>query len=325
MAKIKYTYDTQSCRYQRVRKSWSDIVINALGLLASAVVVALVILLVNNFYFDTETTRSLRKENQTLEKHYTTLKADLVDLEEVISVLRERDENIYRKIYEAEPLKDEGLGGLAEEISYRDVINSGWNNKKYIDEVSRKVEGLLKRSDDHSMKEIIRLIHENDAKLQALPAIQPIANNNLNQLASGYGMRINPFHKARVMHFGVDFAAPRGENVVATGNGKVITVKKSNTLQTGYGNYVEIDHGYGYITKYAHLEDIKVKEGQKVERGQMIATVGSSGGSIAPHVHYEIIRDKKKIDPLHFFINGISDHDFRELRKLAVQENQALD
>jgi murein DD-endopeptidase MepM/ murein hydrolase activator NlpD len=138
-------------------------------------------------------------------------------------------------------------------------------------------------------------------------------------------MRINPFHKARVMHFGIDFATHRGDNVLATGDGRVKLVKSNSKLETGYGNYIEIDHGNGYVTRYAHLGEIEVGQGDRVKRGDTIAKAGNSGGSIAPHVHYEIIKDGNQIDPLNFMIQGLDDHMFRTLRQVAGRENQSLD
>ncbi len=324
MARIKYTYDTDSCRYERVRRSWMDVLLNSLGYVAAAMVIGVVIVMVYNFYFETELTRTLKKENTAMEKHYTSLKAELVDVEQVITALRERDTKIYKRIYEAEPIVENEETRLAN-VTLRELIDNGWDNEEYVEDTKQRIDKLLQRSSRMEFKEIALLVSENEAMLSALPAIQPVDNPDHTKLASGFGMRINPFHKGRVMHRGIDFAAHRGDPVVATGSGKVIEVKENVRLETGYGNYIEIDHGFGYVTKYAHLEKIEVTRGQEVKRGEKIATVGTSGGSVAPHVHYEVIRDGEKIDPIHFFINGINDHDFRELRKRARQENQAFD
>lgn len=324
MARIKYTYDTDSCRYERVRRSWVDILLNSLGYFCTACIIAVVLVLIYNFYFETELTRTLKKENEAMEKHYTSLKAELVDVEQVIGALRERDTRIYKRIYEAEPIMDQTETRLENE-TLKELLEKGWDNEEYVNETSARIDEIMAGSSTDKLREITRLVNEKADMLAALPAIQPVHNPDLSKLASGFGMRINPFHKGRVMHRGVDFAAHRGEAVLATGAGTVVVVKENVKLETGYGNYVEIDHGYGYVTKYAHLQDIRVKRGEKVTRGDTIATVGSSGGSVAPHVHYEVIRDGEKIDPIHFFINGINDHDFRELRKKAKQENQAFD
>lgn len=324
MAKIKYTYDTESCRYERVKRSWLDISLNSLGYLAASLVIAFVIVLVYNLYFESETTRMLRKENYTMEKHYTSLRGELVDLENVINALSERDTKIYKRIYEADPIVTETTAKLAT-VTLRELIDNGWDNEEYVEETKLKIDNILRNTSDNSQQIIKQLVDENRDKLAALPAIQPVKNADLTKLASGFGMRINPFHKGRVKHTGIDFAAHRGEPVVATGAGKIISIKENVTLETGYGNYIEIDHGYGYVTKYAHLEKVLVKPGQRVQRGEQIATVGSSGGSIAPHVHYEVIRDQEKIDPIHFLISGLNDHEFKELMKKAQQENQAFD
>jgi murein DD-endopeptidase MepM/ murein hydrolase activator NlpD len=324
MARIKYTYDTESCRYERVKKSWLDISLNSLGYLSAAMVIAVVIVMGYNMFFESETTQILKKENDTMKKHYTSLHGELVNVEQVIAALKERDTKIYKRIYEADPIPADQEGKLAS-VTLRELIKNGWDNEEYVEKAKAKIDHILQRPENTNLGSINRLIIENREKLASLPAIQPVSNPDLSKLASGFGMRINPFHKGRVKHHGIDFAAHRGEPVLATGAGKVISIKENVTLETGYGNYIEIDHGYGYVTKYAHLEKVLVRQGQEVKRGDQIATVGSSGGSVAPHVHYEVIKDKEKIDPIHFLISGLDDHQFRDLLKRASQENQAFD
>jgi len=156
----------------------------------------------------------------------------------------------------------------------------------------------------------------------AIPAIQPILNQELTRLASGFGMRIHPIYKVKKMHEGVDFSAPRGTPIYATGDGKVITVR--NMGLKGYGKYVEIDHGYGYVTKYAHMDEFNVRVGQEIKRGECIGYVGNSGSSTAPHVHYEVIKDDKNINPALYFFQDISPEEYEKLLELASIENQSL-
>ena len=326
MARIKYTYDTKTCRYERVKRTWLDIFLNFAGYLAAALVVALVVVLIRNAYYESPLTRKLSEENDILKEHHTSLKAELFEINSVISALDERNKNIYRKIYEAEPINFNNTDpGTDFSRNYRKLLQNGWNNKDHVDSTARRIDNVLKNSSHSSMVEVMKLAKKNSEMLTSLPAIQPVVNEDLKKLSSGFGMRINPFHKGRVMHFGMDFATHRGESVLATGDGKIKTVRDGSTLETGYGNYIDIDHGNGYVTRYAHLGEIKVRQGQTVKRGDVIALAGNSGGSIAPHVHYEVIKDGNQIDPLNFMIQGLDDHMFREMRQIAGRENQSLD
>jgi murein DD-endopeptidase MepM/ murein hydrolase activator NlpD len=328
MARIKYYYDTETCRYERAKVTQSDVTLNFLGFLATALVMGISLVLIYNTYFETPVEAQLKKENKELQKHYKTLLTEMNDVEKVISALSERDNNIYRKIYEAEPLPasvlQAGRGGVE---LYKDIMEKGLQDKELVLRSIRKIDKLKRKAhiQNQSFDEIMSLAKSNEALLQALPSIQPIFNPEHTKLASGFGHRINPFHKARVMHEGLDYAAPRGTEVYATGNGKVKLIKIKSELETGYGNYIEIDHGFGYVTKYAHLSKIIVQVGDKIERGQVIGLVGSSGGSTAPHVHYEVIKNGTKIDPINYVLNGINNHDYRQLTELASRENQSFD
>lgn len=328
MARIKYYYDTETCRYERARVTTSDVVFNLLGFLSVALLMAVAVVFIYNTYFDSPTEKQLKKENQELRTYYQDLQIEMTEVNNMITALEERDDNIYRKIYEAEPLpttvRQAGHGGAE---AYKRIIEKGLHDEELVVNTFRKINTLKRKANiqNQSFDEIMMLAHEKAAMLSSLPVIQPVKNLELTKLASGYGMRINPFHKGRVMHSGIDFAAPRGTEVYATGNGEVKTIKDNSELETGYGNYIEIDHGFGYVTKYAHLGKIKVKVGDQVERGEVIAVVGSSGGSVAPHVHYEVIKDDKKIDPINFLIQGLNDNEYKKLLDLATHENQSFD
>lgn len=328
MARIKYYYDTETCRYERAKVTYSDVVINVLGFFSVALVMAIAFVLVYNTYFDSPSESKLKKENKELQTYYEDLQEEMEEVNEVIAALEERDNNIYRKIYEAEPLgptiREAGHGGAEE---YKRIMEKGLYDKKLVLNTFKKIDKIKRKAriQNQSFDEIMQLARDNNAMLSSLPSIQPVENPELTKLASGFGMRINPFHKGRVMHGGIDFAAPRGSEVFATGNGEVKFVKDNSELQTGYGNYIEIDHGFGYVTKYAHLGEIKVKPGDRVKRGDVIAYVSSTGGSAAPHVHYEIIKDNQKIDPVNFLIQGLNDEEYEKLLTLASHENQSFD
>lgn len=328
MARIKYYYNTETCSYERAKITKSDVTLNLLGFLAVGLVMAVAILLIHNAYYETSTESQLKKENEELLDHYAKLQVDVDEVNKVIEALEDRDDNIYRKIYEAEPLpatvRTAGHGGAEK---YKRIMENGLSDKALVRSTTEQIERIKRRASiqNQSFDELIRLANDKASSLTSIPSIQPIENKDLTNLVSGYGMRINPFHKARVPHEGIDFSAPRGTPVYATGNGKVKFVKNDSRLQTGHGNYVEIDHGHGYVTKYAHLDDVKVKKSDVVKRGQIIGLVGSSGGSAAPHVHYEIILHDKKIDPINYLMQNLDENDYKKLLKLSTRENQSFD
>ena len=274
MARIKYYYDTETCKYERAKVTKGDVFTNFMGFLSVALIMAITMVLIYNTYFESSIEAQLRKENSELSDHYAVLETEMTEVQEVINALEERDNNIYRKIYEAEPIPLSAAvekQGNAEK--YRIIMEKGLGDKQLVSSTSGQIDQLKDKASakNNSFEQIMQLARENNSMLSSLPAIQPIDNKDLTQLVSGFGMRINPFHKARVKHEGIDFAAPRNTPVYATGNGKVVTVKKNSILETGYGNYVEIDHGFGYISKYAHLGEIKVSVGDDVQRGEQIA------------------------------------------------------
>lgn len=328
MARIKYYYDTETCRYERAKITKSDVVFNLLGFSAVALVMAVGMLLIYNTYFDSASEIQLKKENQELLSHYTSLQSEVKEVKKVINALEERDNNIYRKIYEAEPLPltvtQAGHGGAEK---YKRIMEHGLEDNVLVKSTSDEISKIRRKAriQNQSFDELSRLANDRASSLTSIPSIQPIDNKDLTNLVSGYGMRINPFHKARVPHQGIDFSAPRGTPVYATGNGKIKFIKNNSKLETGYGNYVEIDHGFGYVTKYAHLNDVVVKVGEEIERGQVLGHVGSSGGSAAPHVHYEIMLNNKKTDPIYYMLQGINENDYQKLLKLSTRENQSFD
>ncbi|MEP2237835.1 MAG: M23 family metallopeptidase, partial [Maribacter sp.] len=173
-----------------------------------------------------------------------------------------------------------------------------------------------------SLDEITKLAEEKEKLLMSIPAIQPINNEDLKRMASGYGWRSDPFTKARKMHYGMDFTAPKGTPIYAAGDGKIT---RADNNSSGYGKHIRIDHGYGYLSLYAHLSRYNVKKGQKVKRGDLIGFVGSTGRSEAPHLHYEVWKDNDRINPMNFYYGSLSPEEFENMLKFANQENQSLD
>jgi len=326
MARIKYYYDTETCKYERVKVRTWDIFLNLLGFLTIALLIAVGLLWGFTKYFESPKEMLLRKENEELKLHYDILENEMNDVRSMLANLQERDDNVYRVIFEAEPIASSirraGAGGSDK---YKDLLDQNLLQEELILKDFKAID-LLKRQmyvQTKSYDKIIELALNKEKMMAAIPAIQPIKNIELTRLASGYGMRIHPIYKVKRMHTGLDFSASRGTPIYATGGG---VVKKAQTTyrKTGYGNQVEINHGFGYITKYAHMQMLAVKVGQRVKRGDLIGYVGSTGGSTAPHCHYEIIKNGKKINPIQYIIQDVSDSEYEKLLELASRENQSL-
>lgn len=324
MARIKYYYDTETCRYERIKRSKWDIFLNFLGFLFISVVFAIGLLTVSNVYFDSPKEARLKKENEELRLYYEMMEKDLGMINEMLTVLQDRDDNIYRVIFEADPIpstiRQAGIGGTER---YKDLLEKGLKREDLILNNLKKVNQLKKQMyiQTKSYDDIIRLANDKEKMWACIPAIQPISNKELNRMASGFGMRVHPIYKVRKLHTGCDFSAPRGTPIYATGDG---TVKLVQSDYGGYGKQVEIDHGYGYITKYAHMDKFNVKKGQEVKRGEVIGFVGNTGSSTAPHLHYEIIKDNKKVNPMNFFFQDLNADEYEKLLELASRENQSL-
>src|SRR5690606_1459973 len=281
------------------------------------------ILLINTPYFETPKDKILTSELENMKINYKLLNKKVDVMEEALSAIEERDSNIYRAYFNTKPITDEerksGFGGVNR---YKDL--EGFNNSELVINTSKKVDRLTKELaiQSESMDEIVKLGKQKEKLLAAIPAIQPVKNEDLKRMASGYGYRSDPFTKIRKMHWGMDFTSPTGTPIYATGDGVVL--KADNSL-SGYGNHIEINHGYGYVTLYAHLSKYNCRKGQKVKRGDIIGYVGSTGRSEAPHLHYEVIKNGEKINPINFYYGSISAEEYVAISQLATQENQSLD
>lgn len=324
MAKIKYYYDTESCKYERIKVTKTDITLNLLGFLFISLILASGMVLLYFNYFDSPKEAMLRKENQELKFYYELISKNLDEANEMLLSLQERDDKIYRVIFEAEPIaqsiRNAGYGGADR---YSNLIEEGLEREDLIVGTISKIDGLKKKMyiQTKSYDEIITLAKQKEKLLASVPAIQPIFNKDLKSLASGFGMRIHPIYKVRKMHTGVDFSAKTGTPIYATGDG---VVKKAESKFGGYGKHILIDHGFGYITLYAHMSKFKVKPGQRVKRGEIIGYVGNTGTSTAPHLHYEVIYKNKHVNPVHYFFNDLDEGQYQQILEIASQENQSL-
>ena len=325
MSKVKYYYDSEKLAYKRIqtkkRRKFGYVV---LFLLSSALFGFLIfLLLINTSYFETPKDKIQAREIEALALNYKVLNKKLDLMNEVLEAVENRDNNIYRIYFNTSPISDEerkaGFGGVNR---YKDL--QGFNNSQLIENTTRRVDILSKELviQSKSLDEIVALAKQKEKLLAAIPAIQPVKNEDLKHMASGFGYRSDPFTKVRKFHYGMDFTARTGTPIYATGDG---VVYKADASLSGYGNHIEINHGYGYKTLYAHLSKYKCRPGQRVKRGDIIGYVGSTGRSQAPHLHYEVFKNGERVNPLNFYYGSISAKEYIEISKLANQENQSLD
>ncbi len=325
MSKVKYYYDSENLAYKRIqtrkRRKFGYIV---LFLVSSALFGFLIfLLLINTSYFETPKDKIQAREIEALALNYKVLNKKLDLMNEVLAAIEDRDNNIYRIYFNTSPISEEerkaGFGGVNR---YKDL--QGFNNSQLIENTTKRVDLLSKELviQSKSLDEIVALAKQKEKLLAAIPAIQPVKNEDLKHMASGYGYRSDPFTKIRKFHYGMDFTARTGTPIYATGDG---VIYKADASLSGYGNHIEINHGYGYKTLYAHLSKYKCRPGQRVKRGDIIGYVGSTGRSQAPHLHYEVFKGNERVNPLNFYYGSISAKEYIEISKLANQENQSLD
>jgi murein DD-endopeptidase MepM/ murein hydrolase activator NlpD len=324
MARIKYYYDTETCKYERVRTSKSDLVLNTLGIVSLTLAMAVGLLMLYSSYFESPKELILKNEVKELEFYYENLEKEVKRLDHILADMEHRDDNIYRAVLGAEPIeksiREGGVGGSEryEDIKNKDIIHEEFILKLHegVDKLRRKVYIESKSQDD-----VVQLAEKKEKLFAAIPAIQPVSNKELIALASGFGLRIHPVYKVKKMHTGIDFAATIGTPIYATADGKV---DKVDVSFSGYGKMVEIDHGFGYRTRYAHMHGFTVRNGQHVKRGELIGYVGNTGLSTAPHLHYEVFINGAHVNPVYYFFNDLNAADYERVIELASVENQSL-
>ena len=323
MAKIKYYYDSETCKYERVRITKRAVAMDALLSLGGVFMVALGVALVYTQYFDSPHETHLRRNKEKLLFRYEILNKELHNAQQALAGLQNRDDHVYRTIYEQDPIpesiRNAGVGGSEQ---YQDLIKKDLEHEEYLLNTLSALDQLKRQMyiQTKSHDELFSLAKNQHLLLASMPAITPIALRQ-SYLSSGFGLRYHPIHKVRKMHTGIDFGARVGTPIYATGGGKVVEVK---TSLSGYGKQVIIDHGFGYRTRYAHLQEFNVKQGQQVERGQNIGFVGNTGTSTAPHLHYEIFREDERVNPIYYFYQDITAEEYEVLVQLASIENQSL-
>ncbi len=325
MAKVKYYYDSENLAYRKIKtKKATKFGYAALFLLASALFGVLsFVLLLNTPFFETPKDRLQAREIENFKLRYAILNKKMDQIDEVLESVSDRDNNLYRTYFNTSPIPVEqrkaGFGGVNR---YKEL--EGYNNSDLVISTSKRVDVLSKELviQSKSLDEILKLAKEKNSLLAAIPAIQPVKNENLKRMASGFGYRTDPFTKVRKMHEGMDFTANTGTPIFATGDG---VIQRADNTASGYGNHVVISHGFGYETLYGHLSKYNCRAGQRVKRGDVIGYVGSTGRSEGPHLHYEVHKNGEVVNPLNFYYGNISAAEYVAISKLANQENQSLD
>ena len=322
MAKVKYYYDSETLSYRKVvRKKGRTLTFSLLFVSAAALFGFFSYIMVSN-YIDSPKEKMLMRENENLKLNYTNLNKRVTLAEQVMQNIADRDENIYRVHFEANPIpsaqRKAGFGGVNR---YKNLEGSG--NSELIISSSKKIDKLIKEIEvqSRSLDEIEKLAADKEDLLRAIPAIQPVQNKDLTRMASGYGMRMHPILKYRKMHHGMDFTAKKGTPIYATGDGKVIKASRGS----GFGRVVYIDHGFGYVTKYGHMSKFNTKKGRQVKRGDIIGYVGNSGLSSGSHLHYEVHKNGKPINPVNFYHGDLSAEEYEIMLEKAALENQSFD
>lgn len=329
MANEKYYYNTTTLRYEKIEMSWKQRLLKIFGFFCAALVSALVLgFILFQYLIDTPEEKLLKRENTSMVLTVAQLQKQSEMNKKVLESLQKRDDNLYRVIFEAEPLgksiRDVGVGG-SNKYKAMENLSNGELLAETASEIDRIKRQLYIQS--KSYDQITELVENQEEYNASRPAIQPISNVDLTRMASGYGMRIHPIYKTRKMHYGMDFTAPTGTDVYATGKGVVAKVTKG---KRGYGQSVIIDHGFGFKTRYAHLSRIDVKKGDKVMRGDVIGLVGSTGLSTAPHLHYEVIKldakgKEQRVNPVYYYYNDLSPEEYERMIELSAQANQSFD
>lgn len=325
MEKTKYYYDSETLSFKKIKRAkWRKIKVVSLFLVASMLFgILFVIILYNMEFMYTPREMKQKREIKEYQTQYAILNKKMEQLEEVLAHISERDNNLYRAYFELSPISDEqrksGFGGVNR---YEYLEN--FNNSKLLINTTKRMDIIQKQLaiQSKSLDEIATIARERERLLSSVPAIQPVQNKHLTRMASGYGWRNDPFTKVRKFHYGMDFTAPTGTPIYASGDG---VVTRADNASAGYGEHIRIDHGFGYESLYAHLSKYNVRVGQKVKRGEVIGYVGSSGRSEAPHLHYEIRKDGVHMNPINFYYASLNTEEYAEMLRQSNQENQALD
>jgi murein DD-endopeptidase MepM/ murein hydrolase activator NlpD len=323
MPRTKYKFNPESLSFDKIRLGIGEILMRFLAYFIGSVLIAVIYWLIFAAFFDSPKEKALEREVQQLTLQYDLINREMGDIEGVLDDLQKTDDNLYRTIFEAEPipatLREGGVGGVNR---YKSL--EGYRNSNLVIETATRLDKIRKKVylQSKSFDDLIGLARNKEDMLRSVPAIIPISGKDLTRIASGFGLRIHPIYKIIKFHSGMDFTAPSGTDVYASGNGIVASVQSS---QRGLGKNIVIDHGYGYSSIYAHLSNFNVRVGQKVQRGDIIGYVGNTGTSIANHLHYEIKLNGVNVDPVNYYFEDLSPAEYERVIEIASKTGQSFD
>jgi len=319
----KSKFNPESLQIEEIPYSFWDYVWWSLRNVGLILLVGTCSILLFDYAFDSPKDRAMAREISFLEQQITVLESDIDEVVDVLGDLEVRDDAIYRTIFGAEPYpehrRNPGVGGADRTRALR-----GYDHTDEVSSLQVRISEVQRRlvAQSRSFDEVMELAATHEARLQSIPAIQPVRNDDLKRVASGWGYRFHPIYKVRKFHFGMDFSAPIGTEIFATGDGEVVKVRRS---YTGYGRHIVIRHGFGYETLYAHMSKTLVKKGQKVKRGEVIGLVGNTGTSTTSHLHYEVSKDGRKVNPAHYYFNDLTPEQYEIMLKNSEMSHQSFD
>lgn len=323
MPNSRYKFNPESLSFDKIRLSIGAMLLRGLAYFVGSLIIALVYYVIFAIFVDSPKEKALMREIEQLTLQYDLIHREMENVEKVIDHLQETDDNLYRTIFEAEPipesLREGGVGGINR---YKEL--EGYDNSEVVIETTRRLDRIRKLIyvQSKSFDDLITLAVRKEEMLRSIPAIMPISNKDLTRTASGFGLRIHPIYKIIKFHAGMDFTAPTGTDIYATGDGTIAAVISS---KRGLGNHIIIDHGFGYSSVYAHMESFNVRRGQKVKRGDVIGFVGSTGTSVAPHLHYEIKLNGVNVDPVNYYFNDLTPEEYERMIEIASKTGQSFD
>jgi murein DD-endopeptidase MepM/ murein hydrolase activator NlpD len=319
---INYRFNPDTLSFDKIERNVRTLVKKALGYLSTGIVSGIIFFFIFLQFFETPVTKQLKRENEQLLSQYNLMNKDIEKISAALEDIQMRDDNIYRVIFEANPIPSSvrmaGFGGTNRYTKLESMDNS-----ELIISVAKKLDVLSKQVyvQSKSYDEVIKMALGKEKMLASIPSVMPVSNRDLKRTASGWGMRMHPIYRIPRFHYGMDFTAPVGTDVFVTGNGIVKEVGRN----AGYGNTIVVDHGYGYETLYGHLSRLNVKVGQSVNRGDVIGFVGSSGASTAPHLHYEVMKNEQKVNPQNYYFQDLNPMEYEKMISISSNTGQSFD
>jgi len=323
MPNSRYRFNPESLSFDKIKLGFRAVLLRGLAYFIGSLLVAFFYYLIFAIFFDSPKEKALLREIDQLTLQYDLIHREMDNLDKIIGQLQQTDDNLYRTIFEAEPIpetqRESGVGGINR---YKEL--EGYDNSTVVVETTKRLDNLRKKIvvQSRSFDDLIVMAKQKEEMLTSIPAIIPISGKDLTRVASGYGLRIHPFYKIVRFHAGMDFTAPLGTEIYVTGNGVIEQVISS---KRGLGNHIIINHGFGITSIYAHLDGFNIRKGQKVQRGDVIGYVGNTGMSVAPHLHYEIKVNGTNVDPVNYYFNDLTAEEYERMIEIASKTGQSFD